>query len=234
MRERAQVQLVYMSGYDVLKVVLGVIASLGGGGAIVLGLSGWLGKVWAERLMEKERHEHAQALESDRAKYAKELEALKAKYEQTHRRLQNELDKTIYGHQLKTQTEFNALMELWKKVPPLESALHWARMASVLSGADAASLRMDQLTEATKNLQSLLSDFGPFVDARIYENLKKMISIANEEYFEIRKAEDGVGKLSLLTGKSPLEDLGKQIFNDISDRLKELSQYDRPSGPEGK
>jgi len=50
-----------MSGYDVLKIVLGVIASLGGGGAIVLLLSGWLGRVWAERLMEKERHAHAQA-----------------------------------------------------------------------------------------------------------------------------------------------------------------------------
>lgn len=55
------VQCLSMSGYDVLKIVLGVIASLGGGGAIVLLLSGWLGRVWAERLMEKERHAHAQA-----------------------------------------------------------------------------------------------------------------------------------------------------------------------------
>ena len=103
--------------------------------------TGWSEPVWAERLMEKERHAHAQALESDRAQYAKELEGLKAKYEQTHRRLQAELDKTIYGHQLKTQTEFNALMEMWKRVPPLESAVRWAPVALGLAGSAEAAKR---------------------------------------------------------------------------------------------
>jgi hypothetical protein len=152
-----------MSGYDVLKVVVGVIASLGGGGAIVLGLSGWLGRVWAERLMERERHEYAQALESDRAKYGRELEELKAKYEHTHRRLQAELEKTIYGHQLKTQTEFNALRELWRRVPPLEDALQWVRAARTLGNTEVPKSYVERLAEARSNLQSVLSDFGPFV-----------------------------------------------------------------------
>jgi hypothetical protein len=93
-----------MTYVDVLKWVGTVLFSVGGGGLIVLALSSWLGKVWANRLMEQ-----------DRAKYATGLEGLKAKYEEGHRRLQAELDKTIFGHQLKTQTEFNALMELWKR-----------------------------------------------------------------------------------------------------------------------
>lgn len=39
-------------------VVLQIIASLGGGGLIVAGLSSWLGKVWADRLMARERVDH--------------------------------------------------------------------------------------------------------------------------------------------------------------------------------
>ncbi|MCE5180851.1 MAG: hypothetical protein LLG15_03530 [Betaproteobacteria bacterium] len=45
-----------------------VLVALGGGGAIVAGLSSWLGKVWAERLMGKERIAHDQALTALRAK----------------------------------------------------------------------------------------------------------------------------------------------------------------------
>jgi hypothetical protein len=52
---------------DLAVIVASVLLSLGGGGAIVLGLSGWLGKVWAERLMEKEK-----------ARYQKDLEDFKA------------------------------------------------------------------------------------------------------------------------------------------------------------
>jgi hypothetical protein len=40
---------------DLAKIVVSVLVSLGGGGAIVVGLSSWLGKIWAERLMERER-----------------------------------------------------------------------------------------------------------------------------------------------------------------------------------
>jgi hypothetical protein len=200
-----------MSGYDDLKVVVGVLATLGGGGAIVLGLSGWLGRVWAERMMEKERHDHAEALESDRAKYGKELEELKANYEQTHRRLQAELDKTIFGHQLRTQAEFNALTEMWKKVPPLESAVRWASAEEI-----------DQLVVATEGLESVLETFGPFVSERVYENLLNIVNFAYD------------ARLSILNPASPrevheaneesFEVLRRQAFEAISDRIKELSQ----------
>lgn len=78
---------------DVAKIVFALLASVGGGGAIVLGLSGYLGKIWANRLMAREQAEHNHALETlradlyqtnqtileaDRAKYNRELEELKA------------------------------------------------------------------------------------------------------------------------------------------------------------
>lgn len=52
---------------DTLAVAASVVAAPGSGGAIVFGLSSWLGKAWANRLMERERAEHEQQLERLRA-----------------------------------------------------------------------------------------------------------------------------------------------------------------------
>jgi hypothetical protein len=52
---------------NIAKVVFCLLSSVSVGGATIFGLSSWLGKVWANRLMEQEK-----------AKYALELEDLKA------------------------------------------------------------------------------------------------------------------------------------------------------------
>ena len=51
---------------DIWEIIAGIIASVGAAGAIILGLSSWLGKVWADRLAEKERAAHARELEAFR------------------------------------------------------------------------------------------------------------------------------------------------------------------------
>jgi len=56
-----------MALLDVIEVGAAFVLSLGGGGAIVALLSSWLGKVWANRLME-----------ADRARYATDLERVRA------------------------------------------------------------------------------------------------------------------------------------------------------------
>ena len=55
-----------MSFTDTFSIVGAVLASFGGGAAIVLAFSSWLGKVWANRLME-----------ADKSKFAGELESLR-------------------------------------------------------------------------------------------------------------------------------------------------------------
>ncbi len=53
---------------EVASFALTVLAPIGTAGFIVLAFSNWLGKVWANRLMETERHRHEQALTELRAK----------------------------------------------------------------------------------------------------------------------------------------------------------------------
>ena len=52
-------------------IVTAVIFSLGGGGAIVLGLSSWIGKMFADRYLERAKHEIQQEIESYKTKLKK-------------------------------------------------------------------------------------------------------------------------------------------------------------------
>ena len=56
-----------MNSAEIWNLALAIIASLGGGGAIVFGLSTFLGKVWANRILER-----------DKLKYQTEMEAIKS------------------------------------------------------------------------------------------------------------------------------------------------------------
>lgn len=53
-----------MSTSNIYEIAFAVIGSVGGAGVIIFGLSSWLGKIWASRLMQKEVSKHAEKLES--------------------------------------------------------------------------------------------------------------------------------------------------------------------------
>src|SRR5262245_5066555 len=77
-----------MTASDVLSIAATVVGALGGGAAIVFALSSWLGKVWANRLMEADKARHVRdlkGLESELSRAAEDrtrrLEGLKRHYE---------------------------------------------------------------------------------------------------------------------------------------------------------
>lgn len=109
-----------MDWADIIKIVFGVIASTGAGGIIVLGLSSWLGKILAERIMENEKQENRQKLEQLRSE-------LRNRNETNLQELRNELDiyKEIHlrGHSDKLATyrlvidiisDYLADIDLWQ------------------------------------------------------------------------------------------------------------------------
>jgi hypothetical protein len=73
-----------MTTEEIWKTTAAILTALGGGGAIVAAFSGWLGKLWAEKLMAKEK-----------ANYEAELAELKSQLERSNQdnlaRLQTEL-----------------------------------------------------------------------------------------------------------------------------------------------
>lgn len=74
-----------MTGAEFTGIVAAVVAALGGGGVIVLGLSNWIGKILADRYVEKLKHEIQQELETHKTRlrkseflFQKEFEAASA------------------------------------------------------------------------------------------------------------------------------------------------------------
>lgn len=102
-----------MNWQDAVALGTTMIAGLGGGGAIVLGLSGFLGRLWADRALEKDRHEYAEL----RAKLEGDLH-------NASQYLQAELDKFGFIHKLRTEGEFQRLSTLWKNFANLSFAFN--------------------------------------------------------------------------------------------------------------
>jgi hypothetical protein len=100
---------------EVLQVGAAIIVSLGGGGAIVLGLSSYLGKLWADRALEKEKH-----------KYAEILQTAKSELDKAANRYQVELDSLALVHKLRTTEEFSHLGRLWRHLAILQNAFRGA------------------------------------------------------------------------------------------------------------
>jgi hypothetical protein len=88
-----------MSVKDILEVALTVIASLGGGGAIVFALSSYLGKRWADRALEKQKQDYAHL----KIEFTNQLDI--------ERRLQIELDAQGLLQKLRIESEFEKIKE---------------------------------------------------------------------------------------------------------------------------
>src|ERR1700731_1947465 len=94
-----------MTPKEILEVALTVIGSLGGGGLIVFGLSGYLGKRWADRALEKQKQEYAQL----NIAFTNQLDI-------ATRRLQIELDAQGLLQKLRVESEFERVKELWRRI----------------------------------------------------------------------------------------------------------------------
>ena len=99
-----------MNMTEIFYVAGAVLASTGGAAAIIFGLSSWLGRVWANRI-----------LENDKLFYSSELEKLKNKLD-TNSQQQQFIFSLYFESQFKLYNElWNALIELQDYVDALWS-----------------------------------------------------------------------------------------------------------------
>jgi hypothetical protein len=110
---------------EILSVSGGVLVSLGGGAAIVIACSSWLGKIWASRILESEKAQLQKEMEFYKKDLQKEIEAEKFK-------LQQEVEKAKSQYQLETEknkakflryseTQFKLYNDLWTALCDLET-----------------------------------------------------------------------------------------------------------------
>jgi hypothetical protein len=177
-----------LSFQDVMKVVGAMLLSLSGGGMVVMAMANWLGKMWANRLMQE-----------DIAKHAKDLEALKFRWEGMNKRVQAELDKTVYVHRVQFETEFKALTDIWNRISDARSAL--AALGPILennfSGQDNPLVRQGRFdtkfvrfAEASGELRLAVNNQSPFYPLNIYAEMSRLMDSLIDEEAELKLTDE--------------------------------------------
>jgi hypothetical protein len=164
-----------MSVATVIEIAGAILLSLGGAGAIVIAAASWLGKVWANRI-----------LESDRRKYGKELERVRSDLETSRRLLQAELDKAIHVHRVQFETEFRVLADIWAKLAVLRSTMGALRpVADIIDPDEDPDARLKRragaFAAALHDFMRAVDDQSPFYPEDIFRELSEALTIANRE-----------------------------------------------------
>ena len=90
---------------EAFELAAAIIAGLGGGGAIVWALSSLIGKVWANKILEKEK-----------AEYAKDIEYYKSELNKEVQRINAIQDKALYISKAQYDNEYHIYQEIWEKM----------------------------------------------------------------------------------------------------------------------
>lgn len=169
-----------MSAKDIWQVAVAVIASFGGAGAIVVGLSTFLGKVWADRALEEQKQEYTRL----NLEFSQQLDS-------ASRRLQIELDALGHLHKLRTQTEFEKVRELWKRIALLRQSF-WNLPKAGLAFVSPDKKKQSEFHKEMS--QQFIKRFGEAEDSWSQEELsipeniadatRDLLKIAQEEAFQ--------------------------------------------------
>jgi hypothetical protein len=163
---------------DTLKIIATALASIGGGGFLVMAMSSWLGKVWAQRLMQK-----------DIAKHESDLEALKSRLEGVNKKIQSELDKTVFVHRIQFETEFKALSEIWAKIVAVRASLAALRPQLEVNppGQNTDLAQMDKFNRTFGKFSLIFGELrmavhnqSPFYATHIYAELGEFINTLSD------------------------------------------------------
>ncbi|MCJ7543355.1 MAG: hypothetical protein MUP47_02125 [Phycisphaerae bacterium] len=124
---------------------------------IVIGLAAWFGKVWAGRILEK-----------DRAKYQTSMETILAD-------LRTRDTKELLVHRLQFEKEFEVYKELWTAALKYAVALN-SVCGPKLVAPQVSSQDLEQALEASYNrLRDTVHDNRPFYSPDVYTIAKNML-----------------------------------------------------------
>jgi hypothetical protein len=168
-----------MSVTHVFSVAAAILTSVGGASAIIFFLSSWLGKVWANRI-----------LEQDRARYGEELARLKGEVEAANRKFQAELDKRIYVHRVHFETEFGALKEIWKAASMLRTKISGLRPRMDFAAPNGEykvrlQVRIKEFRTALVAFQDAVDNNSPFYPSDVFRELETLLQIAKREELQV-------------------------------------------------
>lgn len=152
-----------------------ILGGLGTGVLLVGALSSWLGKIWAERILSK-----------DRAKYDRELESFRQKGDALLEKVRGKTEKEILVHKVQFEKEFEVYKSLWNALVilrdttvSLRGVLEWDVPGE--SEPDRIKRKMVGFHPAYDSFLELVERNRPFYAEEIYAKVKELISNTHSE-----------------------------------------------------
>lgn len=159
-----------MSLPDVLGISATIIGALGGGAGIIFGMSSWLGKVWAARLMENEKAKFSKDLELIKSSLTRDVESYKIKLKKSE---------FIFEKQYEAASELVALIREF--LPPLlHQDMDWDE------ACDEIARDFESISE---KLERYLSRHGAILDDTPKNLLSQVIGIASYHKFDVTSSD---------------------------------------------
>jgi hypothetical protein len=192
---------------DTTSRLLSIAVIFGGPTIVATGIATWLSSLISSRVLERQR-----------ARYASELETLKG-----------EVERTVYYTKTGFDTEFNALMAIWKTLVDLRSTMTRAIAAMDVDPSNFGLISFQDLENAETNLNDTRTNYvqateqnSPFYFEELHLILTEITSAANEVLKRISKvAHEQRTELR----RSPAD--GKAEFDAFNEKVVKVSSLIR-------
>lgn len=211
---------------DIFALFGKIVVSVGGAGLIIIGLSSWIGKIWADKLMETQRKQNQKEIEKFKSELHKELELLKAKNEKM-----NYITKTQFDAEFKMYQELSGACFLMF----LDNSFLFPKGMDSLPINEAERLdvykdRYKKAIDSMVDYQNKLAKYAPFIKEDLYklfEEFRKKGQIQINFYPDFYFPNSPVADCMKEMGKERLACFKRtsEMFKDHEKIIEELREY---------
>jgi len=163
---------------EIFKISGAILASVGGAAAIIFALSSWLGKVWANRILEKEK-----------LAYSSELERIK-------NQLHTDAEKQQFVFSLYFEGQFKIYNDLWVSLSGLQNEVERLWEEASTRNLKAFVLALSKAKQQIRN-SALLIDQSHYQEImEVIENLENY-HVGKERLISTRRNIENVSQLDV-------------------------------------
>lgn len=194
-----------MDWTQIFQFVAVFLLSLGGAGGIIVAIASWLGKIWAERIMESYKAQQGKDLETLKNQYSIELEKYKSRANILFSQLErfNAQQFSLYNDLWISLLDLKVMADaLWNRASP-DDLLRFSRQLKETSKAvERGAIFLEE--EHYTNLQGLINIFKNFefgktrlielrtrsdLEGRNIDNEQIRFQIENNRPYKVHKSE---------------------------------------------
>ncbi|WP_100406690.1 hypothetical protein [Bacillus solitudinis] len=200
-----------------------IILSFGGSGVILLGLSSWLGRIWATRILEKEKKEHTLEIENFKSQLQNKINVANSL-----------IDKSVHVTKLQYDKEFSIYLEIWEQL----SSCVVSTKKLYPSGVQNIPYDEKELEEFNKkkwaefatnynDFSNIITKYAPFYEEKLYEKFIELRNLCSRqgkifEMYEFDVKYSATFTFSRDAKLTPEEH--KEVYTEFHEKVAELQK----------